>query len=248
MQHKGFRIISIILYGSLSLLCFFDATNALVPQPQVKVKAQRNINNNHHQPTNQIKETSASSLSRRDALLKYAFLLTPIITSTSVLQPTPPANALEACRPNAHNCIRTTWTAPSSVTSSSEAANTIRDVLNSYPQKGQAGVDCNGWKIVKDELGAEAGSSSSSNTIKLEYKSCVGPAALAINLGQPFIDDLKLELGKDDANGSITVEVKSSSRMGSGDLFVNRKRLIYLGGMLKEKGWDVPNPKYAYEN
>jgi len=124
-------------------------------------------------------------------------------------------------------------------------------VLNSYPQKGQAGADCSGWKIVKDELGLgdEAGSSSSSNTIKLEYKSCVGPAALAINLGQPFIDDLKLELGKkDDVKGSITVEVKSSSRMGSGDLFVNRKRLIYLGSLLREKGWGVPDPKYAYEN
>jgi uncharacterized protein (DUF1499 family) len=43
------------------------------------------------------------------------------------------------------------------------------------------------------------------------------------------------------------VEVKSSSRMGSSDLFVNRKRLEYLGNKLRERGWSVPPPKYVYE-
>ena len=115
-------------------------------------------------------------------------------------------------------------------------------MLNSYPQEGQAGVDCSGWRIVKDALDAEAG------IITLEYKSCIGPAAVAINLAQPFIDDLKLELSKDvNTISGFTVEVKSSSRMGSGDLFVNRKRLEYLGKKLKEKGWDVPKPLYVYE-
>jgi len=112
-------------------------------------------------------------------------------------------------------------------------------VLNSYPQKGQAGVDCSGWRTVDDALGAHSG------TIKLEFKSCVGPAALAINLGQPFVDDLKIELGK--MGDGIAVEAKSSSRMGSSDLFVNRKRLQYLGGKLKDRGWSVPDPKYGYE-
>ncbi len=69
---------------------------------------------------------------------------------------------------------------------------------------------------------------------------------MAINLGQPFIDGLKLELGKD-ASGSIVVEVKSSSRMGSSDLYVNRKRLKYLGKRLKEQGWNIPDPRYVYE-
>jgi len=101
-------------------------------------------------------------------------------------------------------------------------------------------VDCNGWKIAKDSLDGDG-------ILKLEYKSCVGPAALAINLGQPFIDDLKLELGKSEKDGSIAVQVRSSSRMGSGDLYVNRKRLEYLGKKLKDVGWSVPNPKYAYE-
>ena len=84
--------------------------------------------------------------------------------------------------------------------------------------------------------------------ITLEYKSCIGPAAVAINLAQPFVDDLKLELSKDvNTISGFIVEVKSSSRMGSGDLFVNRKRLEYLGKKLKEKGWDVPKPLYVYE-
>lgn len=109
-------------------------------------------------------------------------------------------------------------------------------------QLEQSGVDCNGWNIVKDSLDAEA-----ADIITLAYKSCVGPAALAINLGQPFIDDLKLELGKDSSSGGIKVEVKSSSRMGSSDLFVNRKRLQYLGKKLKGMGWNVPDPKYVYE-
>lgn len=173
--------------------------------------------------------------SRREALQHASsFLLASIALSI----PPPAANALESCKSNSHNCIRTTWTAPKSLTSS-EVVQTVRDVLNSYPQNGQAGVDCNGWKIVSDKLDTEAG------RITLEYKSCVGPAALAINLGQPFIDDLKLELGKD--AGGITVEVRSSSRMGSGDLYVNRKRLEYLGKQLKEQGWGIPTPKYAYE-
>ena len=47
--------------------------------------------------------------------------------------------------------------------------------------------------------------------------------------------------------GGVTVEVRSSSRMGSSDLFVNKKRLEYLGRRLKEMGWNVPNPKYGYE-
>ena len=81
--------------------------------------------------------------------------------------------------------------------------------------------------------------------MKVEYKSCVGPAALAINFGQPFVDDLKLELSRKE--GGIAVEVKSSSRMGSSDVGVNKKRVEFLGRKLKERGWSVPDPKYVYE-
>ena len=208
---------------SVTLPLCFNGCHAYVPQ----VLRSSTIKKSGHQTT----------LSRRGAL-KHAFLLTPIAIATTTISP-PAANALEQCRPKSHNCIRTTWTAPTSL-STSEVVTTIRDVLNSYPPEGQAGVDCNGWKIVKDSLESEK------SIIALEYKSCVGPAALAINLGQPFIDDLKLELGKD-SSGDCTVEVKSSSRMGASDVFVNRKRLIYLGDKLKEKGWGIPKPKYVYE-
>jgi len=213
---------------AITVLFFFNLADALVPQ------IQRSAINNP-------KTTSQhESLQSRRGALRYAFLLAPSIAATAIPSPGSPANALELCRPKSHNCIRTTWTAPASLTTSLGVTNAIRDVLNSYPQKGQSGVDCNGWKIVNDALDAEAG------MIKLEFKSCVGPAALAINLGQPFIDDCKLELGKDSA-GNITVEVKSSSRMGASDLFVNRKRLQYLSKKLKQDGWSIPDPKYVYE-
>jgi uncharacterized protein (DUF1499 family) len=69
-------------------------------------------------------------------------------------------------------------------------------------------------------------------------------------LGRPF-DDLELEMGRDQSSSSpsgvILVEEKSSSRMGSSDLFVNRNRLVYLGKRLKERGWSVPEPRYVYE-
>lgn len=123
--------------------------------------------------------------------------------------------------------------------SSGEAIASIRDVINSYPQEGQAGVDCNGWVVTNDSLDKDG-------KITLEFRSCVGPAAMAINFAQPFIDDLKLELDKD-SSGRITVEVKSNSRMGSSDLFVNRKRLLFLGDKLGKGGWNISDPKYVYE-
>lgn len=170
--------------------------------------------------------------SRRDALNKFAI---PIISGIAIPSK---SYALEQCRAKSHNCIRTTWRAPES-TSPNEAMITLREVLNSYPQGGQAGVDCNGWTITNDSLNKDG-------MLALEFKSCVGPAALAINLGQPFIDDLKFELGKD-ASGHVFVEVKSNSRVGGSDLFVNRKRMLYLGDKLRAKGWDIPPPKYVYE-
>ena len=181
----------------------------------------------NHLPTN----------SRREVLGRAAStVLAPLVIDNRL-----PANALEGCGRASHNCIRTAWVAPSSITTSSEVAQAIRDVLNTYPQKGQSGVDCNGWKIVNDKLESDAA------IITLEFKSCVGPAALAINLGQPFIDDLKLEIGKDATTGNMKVNVLSKSRMGSTDVSVNKKRLLYLGNQLKDKGWKIPDPKYPYE-
>lgn len=189
---------------------------------------------------------AAFSTSRRGAFAHASLLLVPAVVAIAAV-PSDPANALEECGKKSHNCIRTTWGAPPSVVDPRDAARVVRDVLNSYPQEGQSGVDCNGWRVVNDG----AFDSSDSGTIELEYKSCVGPAALAINLGRPFVDDLKLEMGREQSSSSpsgiILVEVKSSSRMGSSDLFVNRKRLVYLGKRLKERGRSVPEPRYVYE-
>ncbi len=94
------------------------------------------------------------------------------------------------------------------------------------------------------------GKSMRSSTARLEYKSCVGPAAISVNLAQPFIDDVKLEIHEssnndDNSLGVILVEVKSSSRMGSSDLFVNKKRIEFLGKELEKLGWGVPSVKYG---
>mmetsp|Transcript_13899 Transcript_13899/g.29954 ORF Transcript_13899/g.29954 Transcript_13899/m.29954 type:complete len:211 (+) Transcript_13899:185-817(+) len=182
-----------------------------------------------------VQQQNGAQPSRRRLLQTgVAFLLT---TSTT---PTPPANAIESCRSNSRNCIRTTWTAPSSAKSKADVVKTIREVLNSYPQEGQASVDCNGWSMVDDSLDTDVG------TAFLEYKSCVGPAAISINLGQPFTDDVKLEL-KDDGGNNIRVEVLSKSLMGGSDFNVNKKRLQYLGDGLEKLGWGVPVVKYPYE-
>lgn len=236
----------------MALIPRFDAAYALAPSPRVRGNdatidcprfARARIDDNDDG-----RAATHTQSSRREAL-KRAFLVSaaPVVAATAsamVLPPIPAAVALESCGPKSHNCIRTTWTAPASIAAASEVAKAVREVLDSYPMAGQAGVDCGGWRIANDALLIDG--EEDSGLMALEYKSCVGPAALAINLGRPFVDDLKLELGKG-PDGRFTVDLKSSSRMGSSDLFVNRKRLQYLGSKLKERGWDVPYPKYVYE-
>lgn len=180
------------------------------------------------------KETTAARRSAIQRILSGGG--TCMLTLATVFNPDE-VNALEACRSKARNCIRTTWFSPENMTKDG-AVEIIRNVLNSYPQNGQAGVDCNGWQLVKDSLDNMSPSRS-----EYIFKSCVGPAALAINLGQPFIDDVKLEV--QESNGRVLVEVKSSSRMGSTDMFVNKKRIDFLGDELRRKGWEVPSIQYG---
>lgn len=106
---------------------------------------------------------------------------------------------------------------------------TIKEVLNSYPQAGQAGVDKGGWKIAQDFGRGPA---------RIEFTSGVGPFALLLNGGKPFIDDLLLEAT------NTAVEVRSSSRIGQSDLGVNKKRLQFFAKALNAKGWTCPEPKY----
>ena len=168
--------------------------------------------------------------SRRNVLNKVgsAFVGAGLLAAV----PTNPALAIQACPPGSKNCIRTTWTPPAGM-SKSVVAETLRAVIKSYPQEGQNGVDCNGWTIVVDELDGPV------SKARVEFRSCVGFFAKLVNAGQPFIDDLELEVG----DGG-TVQVRSSSRIGESDLGVNKKRLDYLGDALRAKGWGVPPANY----
>lgn len=207
--------------------------------------------------------TSLEPTTRRNLFQKTFFTLTTttataavaaMTTAVTLTASTPQkAYALEQCRPKARNCIRTAWEAPpSSIKNKEDAINVIKNVLNSYPQNGQNGVDCNGWSIVKDidttTTTTSSSPSSDKSIIALEYKSCIGPAALAINLAQPFIDDVILEFEERKLENDVMVvivQVKSSSRMGSSDLNVNKKRIEYLGEKLRQQGWIIPNVRYG---
>ena len=77
--------------------------------------------------------------------------------------------------------------------------------------------------------------SSNSGSIVLEYRSSgKGTFAKLFNGGKPFIDDLVIESSSSN-DGSF--EFRSASRLGDSDFGVNGKRLAYIGGLLKEKGW-----------
>lgn len=84
-----------------------------------------------------------------------------------------PANAIDACPKGSSNCIRTTWTPPAG-TSKADAAKTIKDVLDSYPQAGQDKVDLGGWSFASDSL-------ASSGTAAVEYQSGIGNFAKFLN-------------------------------------------------------------------
>mmetsp|Transcript_22535 Transcript_22535/g.54476 ORF Transcript_22535/g.54476 Transcript_22535/m.54476 type:complete len:192 (-) Transcript_22535:441-1016(-) len=139
------------------------------------------------------------------------------------------ANAIQACPPGSKNCVRQTWTPPSS-TSAADAVSQLRDALNAYPQEGQddGKVDGGGYTIVSDSLGSGGGS------ISVEYRSSgKGTFAKLFNGGKPFVDDLMVE-----PNASGAFEFRSASRQGDSDFGVNGKRMSYIGGLLKGKGWD----------
>jgi hypothetical protein len=167
----------------------------------------------------------ANNLSRRDAV--YTSLASLFaVTSFAIL----PANAIERCPPGSKNCLRQTWTPPPGL-SASDATSQLRDAINAYPQEGQEDgkVDGGGYTIISDTLGKD----SASGVLQLEYRSSgKGTFAKIFNGGRPFIDDLVIE-----PNDVGSFEFRSSSRVGDSDFGVNGKRLTYIGGLLKGKGW-----------
>jgi Protein of unknown function (DUF1499) len=140
--------------------------------------------------------------------------------------------SLPSCPPGSMNCIHTTWKVVPTPTSKDDVAEKMLNILQSYPQEGQEGVDKGGWKIVKGDL-------LTSGQTSLEYQSGVGPFAFLLNFGKPFIDDLEVKIIQPDK-----IELRSSSRIGKSDLGVNKKRLLFLGQKAKDLGWDVPEPTY----
>jgi len=163
---------------------------------------------------------------RREAIAKFAsatLASTAFVFSSSEEK----AQALDVCSPKANNCVRTKWTPPSS-TSKESAISSLKEVLSSYPQGGQADIDGGGWAFATDELG-------STGLARLEYKSSgKGNFAKFFNGGKPFVDDLNLEV-----ENTGVVQVKSQSRVGDSDFGVNAKRVDFLADALKAKGWSI---------
>jgi hypothetical protein len=109
----------------------------------------------------------------------------------------------------------------------------LRSALNSYPQEGleDGKVDGGGYTLISDTLSSNGGS------IVLEYRSSgKGTFAKLFNGGKPFVDDLVIESSSSN-DGKASFEFRSASRLGDSDFGVNGKRLAYIGGLLKEKGW-----------
>jgi hypothetical protein len=162
---------------------------------------------------------------RREFLQRAVTIATT--TGTIISFPLPSEAVVTSCQARSKNCLTTRWSSGAGKISGAD----VTAILNTYPQEGQNGVDLGGWKFVENNL-ANGGSA------KVEYKSGIGTFAKFFNGGQPFVDDLTVEV----TDGVVTI--KSASRIGDSDLGVNQKRLQYLAAQARSKGWDAPDPTY----
>lgn len=199
----------------------------------------------------QVKSIKDASFSRRSLVATFIGTLFSVVGTNTATASGDKENPgvgslatadLSPCKANSRSCVQARWITPPGTTKSA-ALKELRDVLQLYPQVGQSGVDCNGWSIARDNLADDGG-------MDVEYKSCIGPAAISINLGRPFVDDVQLKmLDVTNLDGStspnIIVDVKSRSRMGSSDYGVNKKRINWLANELRARGWDAPKASYA---
>ena len=182
---------------------------------------------NAYNPTSEF-NTNANKInaSRREAIAKLTSA-TFASTGLAFLTNKEKAYALEECPAKSNNCVRTTWTPPAS-TSKESAISTLREVISTYPQEGQANIDGGGWEYAADDFDTKGLGS-------IVFKSSgKGNLAKFFNGGKPFLDDVKLEV-----EDTGVVQVKSQSRLGDSDFGVNRKRVDFLAAALKEKGWSI---------
>jgi len=155
-------------------------------------------------------------------------------------------SGIEPCPDGAKNCWSTAdtgarkvapWRWPSSVSRNAAIA-TLKEVIESYPQEGNNGVDKGGWSFTVNELSPF---SSFPNIFggyaELEFKSGLGIWAKLFNGGEPFVDDVVLNVGDE------FVSIFSSSRIGESDLGVNAKRINFIAAGLRAAGWDAPGVK-----
>jgi Protein of unknown function (DUF1499) len=181
--------------------------------------------------------SSSAALGRRQALFRTAAASAAAMGWGLASLPDAAMAATEGdvgtCRSGSQNCIRTTWTPPAGTTPA-QASQTVKQVLEGYPQEGYDGVDLGGWKLVDDQFHAVG------KVSRVEVTSGIGNFAKFLNGGRPFVDDVWIQTDPE----SAIVEVRSSSRVGDSDLGVNKKRLTYFYKALSEKGWQVPEPKY----
>eukprot|EP00416_Gambierdiscus_australes_P016963 CAMPEP_0171064114 /NCGR_PEP_ID=MMETSP0766_2-20121228/6084_1 /TAXON_ID=439317 /ORGANISM="Gambierdiscus australes, Strain CAWD 149" /LENGTH=226 /DNA_ID=CAMNT_0011520109 /DNA_START=223 /DNA_END=903 /DNA_ORIENTATION=+ len=106
------------------------------------------------------------------------------------------------------------WTVPKGATPA-EALAQLEETVRSYPP-GQNGVDGGGFKIVKTGDGY----------LYAQFES----------LKKGKVDDVEFFIGGDGA-----MQIRSSSRFAmKADFGSNAKRLNYLAGQLREKGWVAP--------
>jgi uncharacterized protein (DUF1499 family) len=128
------------------------------------------------------------------------------------------------------------WTSPTANMEQSMAA--LKAVVESYPP-GQNGIDGGGFQIQSYD--------PKKGYLYVQYEA----------LKNGYIDDVEFAVVDSlplPADQKLTVQVRSSSRIGYLDYGVNAKRLNWLAATLRAKGWDSPGVDlkthafYAAEN
>ncbi|GMH95750.1 hypothetical protein TrVE_jg12735 [Triparma verrucosa] len=130
-----------------------------------------------------------------------------------------PSGSLSPCTSDALNCFSTSgdaahllkpWSPPD------KTVNPMQDILETlkeYPP-GQSRIDKGGYSII----------TLRNDYLYVQFES----------LKRGFIDDVEFSIQP------LTVQVRSSSRLGFLDLGVNAKRLNYISSSLRSKGWTAP--------